>query len=144
MARTWLNAQAITCRKRADWRCTAGSKIEWRFFSVSHGDPELCHAYSPGSARAESRWVLGTPHAPRAPRDKPRKLPQRKHFCTHWWVLSPTGGSDYPPAVAQRAFRLISGFFSRGKNYISLHSIESRHARLNRTHLSHGDELARR
>jgi hypothetical protein len=36
----------------------------------------------------------------------------QKRFCPHRWVLSSTGGSDYPPAAAQCAILLISGFFS--------------------------------
>ena len=78
---------------------------------MSHDDPESWHAKSPSSAHTESRWMLGAPHAPHAPRGKLRNRPHHTRFFTHRWIFSPTGGSDYPPAVAHRAFWLISGFF---------------------------------
>ena len=90
----------------------ANSRLDGRFFSVSHGDPELWHANSPCSAHTESRCMLGAPRVPNAPQDKPKNRPHHLRFCSHRWVLSSTGGSDFPPAVAQRALSLIPGFFS--------------------------------
>jgi hypothetical protein len=68
------------------------------------------------------------PHAPNAPQDKPKNRPHHKRFCSHRWVLSPTGGSDFSPAAAQRALTLIPGFFSPNLHSILFPSFPSRHS----------------
>jgi hypothetical protein len=88
------------------------SKLDGKFLSLSHDGPYLRHANSPCSSHTESRWMLWTSHAPSGPRDEPQNRRHHKRFCPHRLALSPTGGSDYSPAVAHRAFWLISGFFS--------------------------------
>jgi hypothetical protein len=78
---------------------------------VSYDDPESWHANSPCSAHTKSRWMLGAPHAPRAPREKLR--------IAHTTNASvPTGGYSRPLAgvITHQQSRIavsgVSGFFS--------------------------------
>ena len=81
---------------------------------MSHDDPESWHAHSPCSVRSESRCVVG------APRPKHKAI-----GCVAQPALAlPSGGRDFPPAIAQRAFFLLS--LVLGPTLLSLSSNSAR------------------
>jgi hypothetical protein len=71
---------------------------------VSHDDPESWLAHPPCSVRSESRCIVGAPRPPSPTRHK-----HKAFGCVAQPALaSPSGGRDFPPAIAQRALFLLS------------------------------------
>ena len=82
---------------------------------MSHDDPESWHAHPPCSVRSESRCVVGA-----------RPITHKPTIgCVAQPALAlPSGGRDFPPAIAQRAFFLLSLIF--GPTLLSLSSYSAR------------------
>ena len=72
---------------------------------MSHDDPESWHAHPPPVVSDQRAVASLGRHAPQRP-----TRPKHKAFgCVAQPALAlPSGGRDFPPAIAQRAFFLLS------------------------------------